>query len=207
MPSDWSHPFSQQPKRSVASTAAAAPRDQPVSRSQNPNIPVAAPAGESKSVTQPADNIRNNVALNAIAFTENEEFGLFRPNPTSPAGATGQVGPRPRASQTDGLARQGPTRAASGRGEERRTNRLPRPRSCQQGRRSERHIAMQFRPPEIAGVLLRMTAPDCTWHQVVVWRRIQKRTKAIERAVARQVLTLELCPKADVLDGRETIGA
>lgn len=118
MPSDWSHPFSQQPKRSVASTAAAAPRDQPVSRSQNPNSPVAAPAGESKSVTQPADNIRNNVALNAIAFTENEEFGLFRPNPTSPAGATGQVGPRPRASQTDGLARQGPTRAASGRAEE-----------------------------------------------------------------------------------------
>lgn len=118
LPSDWSHPSSQQPKLSVANTAAAAPRDQPVSPSQNPNIPVAAPAGESTSVTQPAENIRNNVALNVTAFIENEEFGLLRPNPTSPAGATGQVGPRPRASQTDGLARQGLARAESGRGEE-----------------------------------------------------------------------------------------
>lgn len=53
--SDWSHPSPQQPKRSVASTAAAAPQDQPVSPSQKPNIPVAAPARESKSVTQPAE--------------------------------------------------------------------------------------------------------------------------------------------------------
>lgn len=100
--SDWSRPSPLQPARSAASTTAAAPQRQPVLRSPNPNIPVTAPASESKSVTQSArKSIRNNVALNVPAFTEKEEFGLLRPNPASPAGATGQASPRPQASQPD----------------------------------------------------------------------------------------------------------
>ncbi|MFC5506386.1 MAG: hypothetical protein DI527_13155 [Chelatococcus sp.] len=97
----WSRPSPRQPERSVARTAAAAPQHQPVARSRNPHIPIAASAGVSKSATQSTrKNIRNNITFDVPAFTEKEEFGLLRPKPASPASANGQAAPRPRASES-----------------------------------------------------------------------------------------------------------